>query len=205
MTAGFVVAIAAAASAFYADRQPPVQYKVWIMDPLGCADLAVPDTTLMKICFDSSSFRGRARPLLHAALERGLDTAAVARLGLSATGTTYKRGEYTKALEDFREAIALGQFTDSIAPSPSARFFTAVAAYRAATLLAAADGCTSLREAVRYFDIALRFPFRADEPDSLRTIRELERHRTRTQDRATRACASHDTERPAGGRASTKR
>ena len=205
MTAGFVVAVAAAASAFYADRQPPVQYKVWIMDPLGCADLAVPDTTRMKICFDSSSFRGRARPLLHAALEQGLDAAAVARLALSATGTTYKRGEYTKALDDFREAIALGQFADSLAPSPNARFFTAVAAYRAATLLAVADDCASLRDAGRYFDIALRFPFRADEPDSMRTIRELERNRAHTWDRATRKCASHGEQPPAGGRAPPKR
>ena len=116
-----------------------------------------------------------------------------------------KHPRVTKALDDFREAVALGQFTDSIAPSANARFFTAVAAYRAATLLAVADDCASLRDAGRNFDLALRFPFRADEPDSLRAIRELDRDRARTRDRATRACASQDEKRPAGGRAPRKR
>jgi len=148
------------------------------------------------------------RPLLHAALAQGIDTAAVARLALSATGTTYKRGENTKALDDFREAVALGQFADSMATSPSARFFTAVAAYRAAALLVPAGDCASLRDATRYLEIASSFPFRTDvglEPDTMRVMRELQSSLARTRDRATSACASQGEQRPAGGRAPSKR
>ncbi len=208
MTAGVVIAIAALAPAYCIAQKQPVQQKVWVMQPLRCADLAIPDTTFIRICLDSSSFRGRALPLLRAALDQGHDTAAAGRLALLAAGTMYKRAENTKALDEFREAVVLGQFADSIAPSPNARFFTAVAAYRAAALLATLNDCASLRDAVRYLEIASNFPFRADvglEPDTMRTMRELQSGLARARDRATSACASQGEKRPAGGHAPPKR
>ena len=198
-----VVLAAFAVSLLVFARRTPVQYKVWIMNPLSCRDLAIPDPASIRICLDSSSFRGRAAPLLHAALEQGMAPDTVASLADSATSTTYKRAESTKALEDYREAVVLGQLADSTARSPSARFFTAVAAVRVADLLKASDDCASLRDAVRYLDIASRYPFRTDvgiEPDTMRLVRGIQSDLESVRARATRACAQ-----PAGGSAAPKR
>lgn len=104
-----VVLAAVVVSTIVLARQSPPQYKVWVMQPLRCADLTIPDTTLIRICLDSSSFRGRAGPLLHAALQQGVDSSVVARLAESATDKTYKRAANTNALQDYREAVALGR------------------------------------------------------------------------------------------------
>ena len=114
----------------------------------------------------------------------------------------------TKALEDYREAVSLGQFADSMATSPNAQFFTAVAAFRAATALKGTDDCASLRDAVRYLDIASRYPFRTDvglEPDTMRIMRGIQSDLAQARARATRACVSRIDKRPAGGRAAPKR
>jgi len=198
-----VVLAAFAVSLLVFARRTPVQYKVWIMESLRCAELTIPDPSLIRTCLDSSSFRGRAAPLLHAALEQGMAPDTVASLADSATSTTYKRAESTKALEDYREAVVLGQLADSTARSPSALFFTAVAAVRVADLLKASDDCASLRDAVRYLDIASRYPFRTDvgiEPDTMRLVRGIQSDLESVRARATRACAQ-----PAGGSAAPKR
>ncbi|MBW8770685.1 MAG: hypothetical protein JF589_13085 [Gemmatimonadetes bacterium] len=109
-----VVLAALAVSVLVFARRTPVQYKVWVMDPLRCGDLPVPDTTFLRICLDSSSFRGRAGPLLHEWLSEGLDSADVALLAESAMVRTHRRATNTKAPEDYREAVTLGQFADSI-------------------------------------------------------------------------------------------
>jgi hypothetical protein len=110
----FVVLAAFAASLLIFARRSPVQYKVWIMDPPRCAELTIPEPILIYRCLDSVSFRGRAGPLLHAALAQGMDSADVAGLADSAMIRTNGRASRTKAPEDYQEAVALGQFADSI-------------------------------------------------------------------------------------------
>jgi hypothetical protein len=198
-----VVLAAFAVSLLVFARRTPVQYKVWIMNPLSCAELAIPDPALIRTCLDSSSFRGRAVPLLQAALKQAMAPGTVAILADSATSKTYKRAESTKALEDYRETVVLGQFADSAARSPSARFFTAVAAVRVADLLKVSDDCASLRDVVRYLDIASRYPFRTDvgiEPDTMRLVRGIQSDLESARARATRACAQ-----PAGVSAARRR
>jgi len=52
--------------------------------------------------------------MLHAALAQGRDSADVAGLADSAMIRTNRRASRTKAPEDYQEAVALGQFADSI-------------------------------------------------------------------------------------------
>ena len=109
-----VVLAAFAVSLLVFARRTPVQYKVWIMNPLSCGELTIPDPAFIRTCLDSSSFRGRAGPLLHAALEQGMPPDTVTRLADSARSKVNARASSTKSPEDYREAVALGQFADSI-------------------------------------------------------------------------------------------
>jgi hypothetical protein len=193
VAAGSVLSLAAIASMFFIEGEPPVRYKVWHMQPLTCSNFTLPDTLLIRTCLDSSSFRGRAGPLLRAAVDQGIDSAAVARLAVSAAQEAYRRGVATKALHEFREAVELAQFADSVEATANARFHATAAAYQAALLLKDADDCPSVRDAVRYLEIVFRYPIRNDpgiEPDTMRLAREAQAELARTRARAVRICSS---------------